>query len=603
MRLSSLSNTIAVWAKLSGSGSIHCAAYPTSFALLSLDLIYILKYSSASDGLNVSSLTITGLTPFKEYRVYCYVSKQSAVSKISEVLRTAQSINTTCCKTLTVGRSASSIPSSQSAVNLLSLTLNALPSDAVTVQVISNSSLVLFSPRSFSVARDSGQAALHMHTSLQALPPGIYSYRIVLSGPSAAEYVVQYSSGSASSSVSAMTDSILVLSNSQEPPLVRLQTAIFTDDGSSITISFDSNTNRGNVQGSFPCGVLFIFPCSAASQCRWLDSKSVLAVGVARGGSCAVPTDRVSLALHAAIKAACPLRANALSINSVACPLQSLWKNASTVLSVSILAPVNPLTPNVVVSAPSAIGSCDNLTLDATSSSGSGGRPWRSVSITVEGSPGSLHVSTLQSFLSQDPWSILLSSPHKQVPGHLFTHGSIYTFQVQLCNFLGACGSAVRSMAALAAPVPLLSLLGEPLRIIYRSAVLVVDSSVTVSVCLPSITTLSYSWGILIANSSVSASSVGVKSISRDPSKFILPAYSLQAGAAYTVALSLGGASASVGILVAVGSLHSVVSGGLFRSMREQATLTLDASQSYDDDVATLTGVRAGLRFAWYICK
>ena len=64
--------------------------------------------------------------------------------------------------------------------------------------------------------------------------------------------------------------------------------------------------------------------------------------------------------------------------------------------------------------------------------------------------------------------------------------------------------------------------------------------------------------------------------------------------------LSLGGAYASVGILVAVGSVHSVVSGGLFRSMREQDSLTLDASPSFDEDVPVLTGLRAGLRFAWY---
>ena len=477
-----------------------------------------------------------------------------------------------------------------------------MPSDAVTVQVVSNSSLVFFSPGSFSVARDSGPLAQHMRSSLQPLPPGIYSYRVILSGPSAVEYFVQYSTasyGSISSSVSFATNSFLVLSSSQEPPSPRLQTALFSDDGSCITISFDSNTNRGNIQGSFPCGVMFNFPCSALSLCRWSDSKSVIAVGAAGGGSCAVPTDLLQLAPHAAIKAACPLTANAMSIQSAYCPLQSLWKNASTVESVSILGPVNLLAPKVAVSAPSAIGACDNLTLDATSSSGSGGRPWRFASVTVEDSSGSLHVSALQSFLSHDPRTILLSSPPRPVPSHLLTHGSIYTFQVKLCNFLGACGSTFRSVAAVSFPVPRLSLLGEPVRTVSKSVMLSVDSSVTLSACSSPLTTISYSWGISFANGSVS--SIGLKSISRDPSKFILPAYSLQAGASYTVTLTLSGTSASVGIIVAAGNVQSMISGGLVRSMREQTTLTLDASQSYDEDVATLTGVRAGLRFAWYI--
>jgi REJ domain len=153
-------------------------------------------------------------------------------------------------------------------------------------------------------------------------------------------------------------------------------------------------------------------------------------------------------------------------------------------------------------------------------------------------------------------------------------------------------------VTALSAPVPLLSLPGEPLRTVSRSTMLVVDSSVILSACLSSTASLSYSWGVSTANGSISTGSL--KSISRDPSKFILSAYSLQAGITYTVVLSLGGASASVGILVAVGSVHCVVSGGLFRSMREHDTLTLDASPSYDEDVAAQTGVRAGLRFAWY---
>ena len=319
-----------------------------------------------------------------------------------------------------------------------------------------------------------------------------------------------------------------------------------------------------------------------------------------------MPTDPLSLAPHAAIKAACQLSANTMAINSASsCPSQSLWKNASTAVSVSISKPVNPLTPNVVVSVPTAIGACDNLTLDATSSSGSGGRPWRSVSIAVEDSSGSLHVSALQSFLSKDPGSILLSSPPRPVPGRLLTHGSTYTFQVSLCNFLGACGSTLRSVETVSVPVPRLSLLGEPVRTVSRSALLSVDSSATLSACTSSssVATLSYSysWGISTTVNGSVPSPVGLKSVSRDASKFILPAYSLKAGAAYTIALSFGGASASVGILVAVGSVRSVVAGGLARSLREQTTLTLDASQSFDEDVAALTGVRAGLRFAWYI--
>ena len=95
------------------------AAFPLSFTLSSLDEISVFNFAAASDRFSESSLTISGLAPLTEYRVYCFVSKRTVVSKISDVVRTAQSINTTCCKTLTVTRSSSSIPSSQSAVNFL----------------------------------------------------------------------------------------------------------------------------------------------------------------------------------------------------------------------------------------------------------------------------------------------------------------------------------------------------------------------------------------------------------------------------------------------------------------------------------------------------
>eukprot|EP01032_Pedospumella_encystans_P039217 gene39217-biopygen20282 len=92
---------------------------------------------------------------------------------------------------------------------------------------------------------------------------------------------------------------------------------------------------------------------------------------------------------------------------------------------------------------------------------------------------------------------------------------------------------------------------------------------------------------------------------SRDPSKFRLSAYRLTPMKTYdillTVTNTLFGTSsfASVSVFVQQGAVVAQVSGGSVQSIRFGGSLVLDASNSYDQDVADKTGTEAGLAFAW----
>jgi hypothetical protein len=101
------------------------------------------------------------------------------------------------------------------------------------------------------------------------------------------------------------------------------------------------------------------------------------------------------------------------------------------------------------------------------------------------------------------------------------------------------------------------------------------------------------------------------KSSSRNPKRFVLPRYSLEAGKTYEVILTVirGAASdnpdsttASIEVVVGYGRVVTVVNGGDFRSLRAGTTIVLDASNSFDEDKQGVVGPSAGISYA-YSCQ
>ena len=112
---------------------------------------------------------------------------------------------------------------------------------------------------------------------------------------------------------------------------------------------------------------------------------------------------------------------------------------------------------------------------------------------------------------------------------------------------------------------------------------------------------LDYKWTISL-NDVIDTALV---SSSKDPSKLMLPAYSLQTGMLYDVSLSvtmlssLKSSRTFAQVYVQPGSVVAVVTGGLERSLRFKSSLLIDASSSYDEEVRDVVGVDAGLSFSW----
>ena len=110
--------------------------------------------------------------------------------------------------------------------------------------------------------------------SLLGISNGSYLVSVTLSGNSMNESSIEYSGSML----------LNVLSSQTEPPTPKISNAIFDNDGTGLTVFFDSRTNQGGLSTSlttstttFQCNKLFLFDGVNYEDvfCSWLDVKSI----------------------------------------------------------------------------------------------------------------------------------------------------------------------------------------------------------------------------------------------------------------------------------------------------------------------------------------
>jgi hypothetical protein len=200
-------------------------------------------------------------------------------------------------------------------------------------------------------------------------------------------------------------------------------------------------------------------------------------------------------------------------------------------ITVYVSAPSTPVIPTLIVNAPSVVGRCASPVLDLTSSQGAGGRAWGSTQIMVTGTdPASTQV--LQEFYR----SVYRMSPPTPLPSGNMSMGSTYSFQITLCNFLGACSSTTHRMLAVDGDPPTVSILGDQSRSVFSSSGISLQSSAYVSRCdgSRSYSNLIYQWTVLkddVVDTTITSSAVN------DATRFRVPPYNLRPLSTYTFQL------------------------------------------------------------------
>jgi hypothetical protein len=457
----------------------------------------------------------------------------------------------------------------------------------VSLQLVPNTTVIStaarLTPSEFVIPASSVPLA-SLTANLIAGSPAAYEIRMSINSSA---YNISYPNG----------NKIQILSLNTEPPVPRLQSALFSNDGTSIILTFNSPTNRGKSYNSFSCFSYFAFKNVNNSQCSWSDDSTIIIYQTSSSPESMFLNVGQNLTLKSVsnLKAFCVNSGDSGSCNS--------WKSVSS-QSIMIQAPLQPIAPVVQMSAPRLISPCQSLSIDLTSSTGNGGRNWKSIKLLARQSPAISDIQPLNQFLTKN----YTFFPPGVIPSTYFTKGTNYTFQATLCNFLGSCGSKFIQVTINDndnSLIPFATIQGSTTLNIYRRFSLQLKSSAYTINCRgeTSYQSLFYDWRIINNRNSSDSATKSIKSTSTNPSNYNLPTFTLSALTTYTIQLtvtstiSLISSSYKVQVNVLQGSLHPVISGGSSQNIKYNTPATIDASQSYDDDQKS--GSSTGLNYEW----
>ena len=247
-------------------------------------------------------------------------------------------------------------------------------------------------------------------------------------------------------------DTFFVKNSEVESSPPTLQTAIFSNDGGRVVLTFASRTNKGGSSNVIRCSSLLSFRAlDESTRCVWTDLSTI---EIYSTGDFGIQEGEMITLAAGSLKSAC---------TSILDPTCKSWKTNS-LQHVNVSTPTVVMSPTIVVSIPSQLGPCDNLVIDLTSSTGNGGRSWQSFSLFIDGT--SPNITDLHNFLVKVS---SISSP-VVVPFKYLNSGYAYNMGISLCNFLGGCSARTTSfIVSASANIPIVTLNSQNLIKIYRS--------------------------------------------------------------------------------------------------------------------------------------
>ena len=578
---SSTNSSITVRVGLSKNGMVFCGAY-SKFQSQPSTVQQVIQqgfYGNVSDTL--VGVTITGLQSMSTYLVYCAsVSLTGSVTNFADMTKNILSITTKCCKLISVWLSTDNAVTNNGIQNFISLTISDPPSISANILIsmnISEKSGIIV-PNEFYLNRSSTTQSTVLYASMNTfISPGSYVISVSVNGLSANEYSVKYLSNTVLTVFSTM--------NTSRIACPKLASVSYSSDGSYLQASFDSNTNKASLPDQFPCSYIFDFSCADLATCVWI-SHSIVQIYFQSNlnASCAIPGHSFQMKTNVSIQS---------QYSSRLC-------SAKQTSAITIGFPIGPLIPpTVVISAPSIIDTCSTLILSVADSVGHSGRNWSSVSITVTSINDD--VRALQEFLTQR-FEVFSPPP---IPPYYFQVGGKYTFFVTLCNFLNSCGVASKNILVVSSVSAKVSFPGSSYRDVYRYTELWLQPIISPSNC-SSIAKRNYKYSWTVYLNGVRTYALSSYLTSTNPDLYI-PAYSLAVNCVYQVDLTVSqstiaaemSSTATIYLNVLAGDVFAVLQEGLNQSLTALATLKLDATHSFDQDVQSLTGTNAGLKFQW----
>jgi hypothetical protein len=281
-------------------------------------------------------------------------------------------------------------------------------------------------------------------------------------------------------------------------------------------VTFNTNTDLASLSmDTWSCAKLFSFHSDAESHCVWTNSSTARITN-----SDLIPSSKIVLKAGL-LRASCTGSSSECQLNFVS-PTQYI----------TVQAPTNAIAPTIVLSGALKISSCDDISIDASGSYGSGGRPWRQIYWEVLDTRLNDDVDAQIAFYLNS--FVTISSPIV-ISNDLLVTDTTYHVTLLLENFLGQVSTSYLEFEVLGNVFsPQVTIVGTRSQNILRSKVVVVGGDGFLSPCSPPSSKLVFKWDMK-QNDEI----VRINSTSLSSRKFMLPVYSLAVGRTYTITLTV----------------------------------------------------------------
>jgi len=511
---------------------------------------------------------------------------------LSDTQATFQEVTTGCCKEVAfvdapswVYGDLSEYAGLQTSLYTFTYELSASPADTVTIVPVLidaegnqvNSTVVEVLPAATTFIAG-GTTAGSFILSASPLLEAVYQIVLTPGGGNGANFA----------NVSTTTS---VINTATIKPTPTLLSAIFTETGGSMVLTFDSATNRAGITTTtFPCTDLLSFIGADSTTCSWTSPATILGVFQASLTISYVGVgDEVTL-LAGLIEPSCNVGDDCQffqTANQQTVPLQ---------------APPVAREPVVILRIPTVSASCDDVILDPTLSYGSGGRRWTVVqySVTKTTNAGTEDATDIVAYLESFGTTTAQQLPISQD----FLSSATYTITLTAENFLGKTGFDSVSFSLDDNPnLPLMNILGAQVISKNPDAELELFTTTTLATCSEEESSLSFQWTVYL-----DGVVQDIQTTSTDPTKFRASAYTFAPNSVYTIEMAATSSATanfdaitavdSVTLNVGSGVIVAQVNGGTNRQLSTQDPVTIDASPSYDENFAP-GSVDEVLAFQW----
>lgn len=597
------------------AGAVYCMALSGGLQPLSIGAIL----NSGSPKHYVSRkispvVVIIGLIALTSYRAFCYVqTADGSGTDIADVVSSAVTFQTSCCHGITFTNTPASVygnistyGTTSSSAYLFSYALDFAPSEGfVTVTpVLTNSD---GSAMTYVVSANPPSSTFFSSYSPSKLTG--YFYLTAAADVTKTFLVSLALTGRDRLSFAAMSTTTTVLGAKAALPAPSLISCIFDVSGAYVVITFNTPTDEAGITAlTWQCDKLFTFRSAKSTVCSWTSLTTVRGTFDGSALSLLQPGDTLAV-LGGLLRSACmgtSCSSNAyLEVSDESDRSQFRLKSpssdrmalSSSAAHVIVQAPTVSVVPTIVVGAPTQLGACNNLSVDLSASTGSGGRRWSSVTFSVAATNGIS--SAIASYLTNSFNNI---SNIAVIPRSMLLSAT-YSITATVTNFFGNSASRSSTVQVLGDPnLPSVTILGPGYRSIKALSPLSLQGAAVLSSCAISYA-LVYKWTLfdflgqpLLSNST-----------NRDPRQYTAPPHFFSPGSTYSIVLTVTATSSSsikailssgytsTQLYIPHGVVVAAVRYGYSRQVSVDSVLLLDASLSYDEDSVNV----GNLRFLW----